>query len=194
MHGNGGWKDKMLVNQIGNYFPYRWREIYGHMEKYNFSYNDNKILVTFICREQVTEKQIQFLENCLNKNYTLFIFNKKCEKLCNWYNLQNKKIFYFHIDERKNRIKSLLYAKNLKMDYYFTFDNTQELELNVIDELLKKDKYCIGPLLKKPNDFWSNCWLEVDSNGYYKRSLIILILFQIDAEYGIVHIYVIVFY
>ena len=29
VHGNGGWKDKMLVNQIGNYFPYRWREIYG---------------------------------------------------------------------------------------------------------------------------------------------------------------------
>ena len=170
VHGNGGWKDKMLVNQIGNYFPYRWREIYGYMEKYNFSYNDTKILVTFVSREEVTEKQIQFLENCLNKNYTLFIFNKKCEKLSNWYNLQNKKIFYFHIDERKNRIKSLLYAKKMKMDYYFTFDNTQELELNVIDELLKKDKYCIGPLLKKTNDFWSNCWLEVDKNGFYKRS------------------------
>ena len=73
-------------------------------------------------------------------------------------------------EERNFRMISLYFAREMKIDYYFTFDDTQELELNVIDELLKKNKYCIGPLLKKKDGCWSNSWFSVDINGFYKRS------------------------
>lgn len=173
LHGNGGAKDKMLINQISNYFPYKWREIYGYFGKSTQKKSNNVMVSFFAINEQLNESHIKFLNDCLKKRYKLFIYNPKSIQLNRWYNsLKNKNnIVYFHIDDiRSARINSLEIANSTNSNYYFTTSNEFIINSDTIKTLITRDKNCIGPLLKKDNSDWSNVWMSVDNKGFYQRS------------------------
>ena len=54
--------------------------------------------------------------------------------------------------------------------YFFISDSSVLTNPNVLYELLEKDKDVISPLIRKPNEAWSNFWGDLDQKGYYKRS------------------------
>ena len=173
LHGNGGARDKMLINQISNYFPYKWREIYGYFGK-SIQKKSKSVLVSFFAlTDNVNESHFKFLDDCIKNRYKIFIYNPKCVKLNRWYNsLQNKNgIVYFHLEDiRSARINSLQIAQAMNCNYYFTTSNEFVLESNIIQKLITRDKNCIGPILRKENTDWTNIWMSVDSKGFYERS------------------------
>ncbi len=81
LHGNGGWRDKMLINQISNYFPYKWREIYGYFGKSTYKNSTNVLVCYFSLTDKINQNQIKFLEECIENRYKIFIYNYKCIKL-----------------------------------------------------------------------------------------------------------------
>ena len=173
LHGNGGWKDKMLINHISNYFPYKWREIYGYFGKSIDKKSKNVLVCYFSLTDKINENQIKFLEECIKNKYQIFIYNPQCIKLNIWYNaLKNKNnIYYCHLEnERSARVNSLEFAKVLNVNYYFTTSNEFIISSDIIKKLITRDKSCIGPLLKKDNSDWSNVWMSVDDKGFYQRS------------------------
>jgi len=178
LHGNGVPRDKLLLNQICNYVPFKYRSTYGYVDNIEYNnYTDNNVLVSFFAGNKTIDnnQHLEFLNNCLERGYKLFIWNPHCYVINEWFNKLSDKsnIDYYHInDERTHRVFSLTLASmKYNSDYYFCFDNTHNLkEMNIVEKLISKNKNFISPLLVKENNTESNIWMSINNNYYYERS------------------------
>ena len=57
------------------------------------------------------------------------------------------------------------------MDYVFVWDSDARLtNYQTLKMLMEQNKGVIAPMLKRPNELWSNFWGSLTSNGFYARS------------------------
>jgi len=190
LHGNGGVRSKMFLNQLGNYIPLVWRPTYLYqdteMKKGMFKellYEDYPtITIFYICISLDKDSFSNILNLKYPKNKIKLVIIIPDEL---YYEFKNK-IFTEHVLYYDN-IKFSRYTKsdenleilNILLTEFtntlteYIFMNTSGYIINNIKTLqllIEKNKDLISPMLVKNDSNFSNFWGDLDDNGYYKRS------------------------
>lgn len=166
IHGNGDINIKLKLNAMENYLGNNWSYIYEYIDSYKILNNQNisqhnNIFIALFGNEKLFE----------NIKKELLDLNPGWNNLCVKYygSARTATSGQQSIDDF---IKSDM---DVEYNYYFTWEY-DIIDINCV-EFLKKlahriDIKCdvIAPLLKKPNEAWSNFWGAIDNNGWYKRS------------------------
>ena len=62
-------------------------------------------------------------------------------------------------------------CERLKCDYLFALDSNAHIDNpHTLKKLIEQNRPIIAPLLRRPNELWSNFWGSVSASGYYSRS------------------------
>ena len=164
IHGNGN--SKLHLNNIGNYIPNRWSEIYGYMETSRYNTKMKEPNIAIVCNKISNVMNIKY-----DKERIYYFTNGIYDS-----NYITKKMYYLTSegDIIKDRIKELEIIRSLsktdKIEYVIYIDDTHVIEdLDVLD-LIKHGKEIITPMLVRKDTIFSNFWGDIGKDGYYSRS------------------------
>jgi GR25 family glycosyltransferase involved in LPS biosynthesis len=170
LHGNGGMEAKIYFNSICNYLPNKWIDCYGYKNqpKNKAKENTPNILLVFDTPEYMHNYgEIDYPE----ENLTILTFANLKEGYYLKMESADKVIVLPARDPRQNRINAIKFAKKMNQDYLFFVDREHVINnRQTLKNLISHQKKFIAPLLKKPNQLFSNFWGDVDKDGYYARS------------------------
>ena len=169
IHGNGPKNIKRELNYIGNYIGEGYNKSYGY-KTLNNNKQPPKILIIY---DELYSPSKEFISGLTNLDYPhdlleiIYIYKETPNTIITTYfkSIECIKKTSSHF----STITKIVETKNV--DYIFYLNSNAVLtNSKTIKLLVNENKNVCGPLLQKPNEFFSNFWGDVDYNNYYKRS------------------------
>ena len=100
----------------------------------------------------------------LDLNKTCLILRLATLQCKIYFDYFNDSIFYF-LWKFSDECEKVNCDRAFFVESFTRFTNPDTLKI-----LIEQNRSTIAPLLKRPDELWSNFWGAVSSNGYYKRS------------------------
>ena len=181
LHGNGGWRDKLLINQLANYAPRHYRDVAPPPDKVAPPAPADVAVAFLMVAEppdassHFTAAQRAFLEECLRAGHPVRLHNPRSAAAAAWFNAlpaaRRARVRYAHLGgAREAFIESIRDAARQGASHCLLVTNAVEIKASAVAALAARRLGCVAPLLRRPNSLWSNVWMEVDAAGFYKRS------------------------
>ena len=188
IHGNGGVNSKMFLNSLCNYINGKYTVKNGYMDYHTDrrkleNKNDEPKIYVMLTIDSI--KNISNLNNLLEQKYP-------CTKVSfNVLNLTDENIDN-HIESLKTKYNLDISVRKCKTDaysikdyyielidtvlpdydYWFIGDISHKItDLDMFQTLVSSNFQIVSPMLVGTNNnFYSNFWGDVESDGFYKRS------------------------
>lgn len=157
-------KSRIFLNRVENYTGNNWNEYYGYKIPKIELKPDPKIYLSFHMKRNAKILKIASM------NYPPELLQVSLNRIGS---KQSEHEISHNSEEElyQNNISNFLKSD---CDYYFFIDHNCVLtNPNILRDLLQMDKPVIAPLIKMPNENWSNFWgdlKDIKGVGYYNRS------------------------
>ena len=177
IHGNGDLSIKIQLNSLGNYLSRNWNNTYGYLcpKKMIRVHELPNIFLSLYIKNNINVSEI--LHNITQLQYPknkiqihIFTKNIKLTEKINTYSIE--KIHTYTVgNEPQIRDHIITEFINSNCSYWLHVDTICNFtNMKLIQSLLSYNKDIIAPYLPRGNEYYSNFWGDIDSNGFYKRS------------------------
>ena len=174
IHGNGPPKIKRRLHNIGNYTANYYNSTYGYKNIYKLNYlpkitiifeetnNTCKEVIDGLCSIDYPREIIQFIYLYTNTPNEEIIKNYK------YITNNDENIILKERNDEQTILQTIEHILGDKVFYINSMCNIKNKD--ILKQLIIENKHFIGPVLKRPNSYFSNFWGDLDDNNYYKRS------------------------
>jgi hypothetical protein len=194
IHGNGGIRRKLLLNQISNYIW--WSEVYGDRRPKTGPKTCPYVMVVMLVRNKAHSlphhlkslQELNFPKNMLHLYIRTGDNLDPTEEILGEWVAENRSLYascdfkvvesgcktYDVVDSCLNELRRGATARCREMDLRFMFYIESDVILtnnNTLTELIECDRTIVAPLIRKQsNQLWTNFWGDMDASRYYSRS------------------------